>query len=262
MDGIIKYIKVDLYRCFLSKRFVIAVVIILGVLLLGVQEAEKGYFDADVYSYFIFTMQMAPHLLIFSGAAFAYAGSFCEDREHCYIRNEVMRGNKKSFVAARVVTVFLSAQIAVTLGAAIFACILHFFHPWALPNTTNTYETALEAGIFHGLSKGGYHFLYFVLWGLCYGTLAGILSVVSTWISLYISNTVLMLISPVVIYYFLDHLYSNFFTATTYGINIFFTIECCWTQNTRLAVLVMLMSSLSVMLLFGYLIYGRLKREV
>lgn len=121
MDKIIKYIKVDLYRCFLSKRFVTAVVIILVVLLLGVQEAEKGYFDADVYSYFLFTMQMTPHFLIFSGAAFAYAGSFCEDREHCYIRNEVMRGNKKSFVVARVVTVFLSAQIVVMLGSAAFA---------------------------------------------------------------------------------------------------------------------------------------------
>lgn len=262
MDEIVKYIKVDLYRCFLSKRFVTAVVIIVGVLLLSVQEAEQGYFDADVYSYFLFTMEMTPHLLIFSGAAFAYAGSFCEDREHCYIRNEVMRGNKKSFVAARVVTVFLSAQIAVTLGAAIFACILHFFHPWALPDTTNMYETVLEAGIFQGLSKGGYHFLYFVLWGLCYGAFAGILSIVSTWISLYISNTVLMLISPVVIYYFLDILYSKFFTATTYGINIFFTIEYCWTQNTGMAVFVILMISLSAMLLFGCLIYSRLKKEV
>lgn len=227
MDGIVKYIKVDLYRCFLSKRFVIAVLIILGVLLFGVQEAEKDSSNADVYFYFLFTMDMAPHLLIFSGAAFAYAGSFCEDREYRYIRNEVMRGNKKSFVAARVVTVFLSAQIAVTLGAAIFACILRFFHPWALPNTTNMYETAVEAGIFHGLSKGGYHFLYFVFWGLCYGAFAGILSVVSTWISLYISNTVLMLISPVVICYFSDHLYSKFFPVNTHGIHILFTINEC-----------------------------------
>lgn len=262
MDEIVKYIKVDLYRCFVSKRFVTAVVIILVVLLLGVQEAKQGYFDVDVYSYFLFTMQMTPHLLIFSGAAFAYAGSFCEDREHCYIRNEVMRGNKKSFVAARVVTVFLSAQIAVMLASSIFACILHFFHPWVITNRTNMYETVVEEGIFRGLPMRGYHFLYFVLWGLVYGVLAGILSVVSTWISLYISNTVLMLISPVVIFYFFDVLYSKIFQATSYGINIFFTIEYCWTQNTGMAVFVILMIALSAMLLFGCLIYQRMKKEM
>lgn len=71
-----------------------------------------------------------------------------------------------------------------------------------------------------------------------------------------------MLISPVVIYYFLEILYSKFFPVTTHGINILFTINECWTQNTGMAVLVLLMIALSVMLLFGYLIYGRLKKEV
>lgn len=261
MDEVIKYIKVDLYRCFLSRRFAIAVIIILGILLLGLQEAEQGYFEADVYSYFLFTMEMTPHILIFSGAAFAYAGSFCEDREHWYIRNEVMRGNKKSFVAARIVTVFLSAQVAVMLGSTIFAYILHFFYPWAKANTTGMYECVVEMGIFRGLPIRGYHFLYFVLWGLVYGVLAGILSVVSTWISLYISSRALMLISPVVIFYFLDQWGGKLFPETTYGLNILFSCDYCWTQNTGKAVIVLIMIALLAMLLFGCLIYSKLKKE-
>lgn len=259
MKNFFKYLKVDLYRCFLSIRFVSAVVISISILLVASLEANAGFFNPDVYSLFLYTMYTLPHILIMSGAAFAYAGSICEDMEHLYIRNEIMRGTKKSFVAARILTIFLSAQSVVTIGCTLFAVILRIWYPWVIEKDGNMYEITIESGLFGELPAGGFHLPYFVLWGVVYGILAGVLALIASWLSLYIPNKTLMLISPVVIFYFLEQLSVKIFPQYV-GLEIFFTIDFCWTQNTGMAMLVVISVAVLGMLLFGCLIYNKLKK--
>ena len=259
MKNFFKYLKVDLYRCFCSFRFFVAVVVVVGILLLGLQETNMGYENQDVFSYFIFTMCMMPHMLILSAAEIAYGGSLFEDLEHTFIRSEIMRGNLRSFVVSRVIMIFLSAQCVVAIGTTIFTAILHMLHPWVIKENSGMYEMVLNNGMFCTLVENEHYFLCFSLWGIIYGVLAGVLAVVSTWISLYIPSRMLMLVSPVVVYYFVEVFVGNHIIES-FDLSLLFTIDYCWTSNTGIAMLVLIAIAVISISFFGYLIYRKLKR--
>ena len=255
----ISYLRVDLYRCFVNWRFWAAVLVIFAVLLGSLRERIANVGGKDVYGNFLNTVGLAPALLIFSGSMIAFTGSLCEDREHKYIQNMILRGSIKSYLAARLVVLFIAAQMSVTIGGSLFALLLRCFYPWAAPGTTNDYEIALHSSIFSGLVENEHHFLFFVLWNLIQGIFAGILAVISAWISLYIPSRVMILAAPVVLYYFLDVLVGTLFPGGQ--IMLFFSIDYGWTTDRTKALLAITGITLGSVVLFGCLIYKKLTGE-
>lgn len=95
-----------------------------------------------------------PAMMIFVCAAIAFADSFCEDMEHKYVMQQVIRGNAGAYVLARMLTVFLAAMFSAAAGLFLFANILHFRLAWVEEAAAYVPENKGENLWIKG--KGGY----------------------------------------------------------------------------------------------------------
>lgn len=70
----------------------------------------------------------------------------------------------------------------------------------------NQYDFLMQSGSFRFFLKNNMFIPYFFMWGIQYGMLAGVLAVLSAYVSLFINNKMLVLATPFLCYYFIDFL--------------------------------------------------------
>lgn len=203
------YLKTDLKRLLCSPRPAVSVLLTVAVLFFAVFEGIDLH--AGVLYVFSLVMYGMPAMMIFVCAAIAFADSFCEDMEHKYVMQQVIRGNAGAYVLARMLTVFLAAMFSAAAGIFLFANILHFRLAWVEEAGMEQYNNLLGMGTLKGFLENRRFELYFICYGLQYGFLAGILSLWASWLSLYISNRMLVLAAPMILYYFADYLLAGLF---------------------------------------------------
>lgn len=252
----IKYFKIDCRRMVLSFRFWGAVMLIPCILLFAVFEDIS--FESDVFGIFSIVMYSIPSVLILLCGTLVFATGFCEDMEHKYIIQQTIRGNIKSYVMARIISIFMGALIVTAFGLFLYAWILHIWLPWT--GVSGIYEDWLEAGGFKVLLETHHYGLYFLLYGIQYGAMVGILALWASYISLFVSNSMLVLSFPLIGYYFFDKIYAVLFPELP-GVSLLFTLSFNLFQNERMEILIIIGISLVHIVLLSWLFTRQIRRR-
>lgn len=203
------YLRADFKRLLSSGKLIWSVALTVAVLLLATLEGID--FHAGVLYVFSLVMYGMPAMMILICGALAFADSLCEDAEHHYMRQQIIRGEAGVYVLARLCSIFLSAFVATALGIFLFANILHLRLNWVETGGLQHYEGLLRGGGLRIFLKNRAFAWYFLCYGLQYGLLSGILSLWASYLSLYIANRMLVLAAPAILYYFTDYVLEGLF---------------------------------------------------
>lgn len=208
MKKFCSYLRADLKRLLCSPKLIMSALLAVGALLLGMLEGID--LNTDVLYVFSLTMYGVPAMMILVCGALPFADSLCGDMEHKYVVQQLIRGNPGAYLSARVCSIFLSAMLTTAFGIFLFANILHLRLAWT-DVSSQQYDHLLRAGGLRIFLRSQQFELYFLCYGIQYGLLAGILSLWASYLSLYIANRMLILASPLILYYFADYLLEGLF---------------------------------------------------
>ncbi|MDE6619916.1 MAG: hypothetical protein K2K74_05375 [Lachnospiraceae bacterium] len=255
----IKNIKSDFARAFTSPGFWIGIPGVLAVLLSGA--FDSGFGRNTVIHVLWYSTDIVQFLLVMVFGAMPFAGAVCEDLEYGYIHWIVIRSSLKDYCISRVITVLASSICAYTAGMMLFTVILKTRCEW-FDEQDSVYQSAVNSGSFRTILQGGHFYLYVFLFSLQMGMMIGMLSLISVYISLYITNKLLVLSIPVMAYYFMTH-----YLTAAFPQNIFFNLDYIFSGKKNVfdndmmsfayAVLIMLLFSACL----TWLIYLRLRRR-
>lgn len=196
----IHYFSMDVWRCVSSGKIAVGAVGVCLVLLF----ASGNQVLSTVFGVYTGVLYGMPFLVTMAFCAFPYADSFCEDFEAKYMNMALVRGNLRRYVLSKAVVIFFSSVVTMILGSCLYVVLLHIRLPWGMDNfDEGVLSTLIEFGGFRYFLRNGNHMIYFILTGLQLGLLAGILSMFASYISLYISNKLLVMSVPLIGYYLL-----------------------------------------------------------
>lgn len=192
------YLKIDLQRAFGTWRFVIGVIGVCFALLYNSFGSLSviGWL-CNISGNAVLIMAM----FVFSG--YPYAGVFCEDLEHHFDRQMIIRGDIFPYTCSKIAVVFMSAAVTALVGFLITVLVI-------------TLELGIpEEEVINSCLDNCYS-LYrqlalerrFILFTLCTGAhlaaLSGVLAVIGLLCSLFIKNRMLVYIMPVAFLYIED----------------------------------------------------------
>lgn len=259
MKKICYYLKADVKRLLCSARLVLSVLLSVGVLLIAALEGI--YWDAGVLYVFSLVMYGMPAMMILICGAAAFADSFCEDMEHKYLTQQLLRGNVGAYVSARMLSIFFAAMLTTALGTFLFVNILHLRLAWVEASGVEQYESLLRAGGLRGLLGSGRFELYFFCYGMQYGALTGILSLWASYLSFYISNRMLVLAAPMILYYFTDYLLAGIFPGKI-NLGLLFSAANNLFSNDFLAVFLVAVIAIMNFILLKPLLARKIGRKI
>lgn len=188
------YFLADLRRLWKGYEVYAAILGVAATLFFSMESRELKNGNV-MFSYFYAT-EMSGFMIAYVFCAFPYAASLCEDLEHKYVRYQTVRGSLKRYVASKVGVVYLSSVLAMVLGSMLFVAYCRTQGPWVNEEDIGPYVN----GVYESLVESGHYGWYCAFYALQLGFLAAILSVLSAFFSLYITNKVTVFILPVVIY--------------------------------------------------------------
>ncbi len=259
MKKICFYLKADIKRLLCSPRPILSVLLTVGVLLAAALEGI--YWDAGVLYVFSLVMYGMPAMMILICGSVAFADSFCEDMEHKYLMQQLFRGNVGAYVSARMLSIFLAAMLTTALGIFVFVNILHLRLAWVGTSGVEQYESLLRAGGLRGLLEGRRFELYFLCYGVQYGVLSGILSLWASYLSFYISNRMLVLAAPMILYYFADYLLAGLFPGKV-NLGLIFSASNNLFSNDLFAVSVVIVAAILNFILLKPLMEWRMRGKI
>lgn len=256
--SLLSYIKVDMYRCFCSWKFLAAII---GVILVSIIAIYSE--DSDINStiqIFCFVEGSMSSLLIMIFAAVPYADCFCDDYENKNNFLQIIRGNLKKYFFSKTLIIVISAIFTTIIGLIIFAIILRSFTPWFTNN-------GIDGGIAKMSAIGKYivsgNYLTFIfLYSLQLSIYLAVLSLIASFISLFISNRLLVLSTPIVASRIL-----SYYSGIIFGKNAFTIGQLCnaekglWGNNIKSYVYPILIAIIMIVFVQA-LIYLKLKRRV
>ncbi len=206
------YFFTDLRRCFLSRLWCAGIVGVAFFLFFSLE--NMGIVNKNIVSAYIFSTNMSGAVISFVFCALPYATSFSEDQEYRYVLYSAARGSLKSYVFAKAAVIYLSSVLAMMGGTLLFLLLCRTQVPW-MDWEQDSYGVALAGGYGHLLSEGR-PLLYCMVSALHMGLLAGVLSLMSAFCSIYLSNKVLVLLMPFLLVTFLASVDTGVFSVRMY----------------------------------------------
>ena len=111
-------------------KFLISIALMICVLLFSTLEGIA--LDTNVLYVFSIVMYGMPAMMILVCGAIAFADSFCEDIEHKYVMQQVIRGDIEVYVSARIFSIFSVTMLSVTFGMFLFKFVIIYILPYLL----------------------------------------------------------------------------------------------------------------------------------
>lgn len=195
----------DFCRAFFSLKFILALIGTISVLFVTL--IDNISCRSDVVSVFFLVEFSNFSLMILITSAYAYADAICEDIEHKYISQIVVRNNRVNYVFSKVITIFLSAFVCTVIAYVVYSYLLRLRMPWFTSDSTS--EFLLQTKMYDSLIKRRLYPLYFMALGIRKGMLAGVFAVFASYFSLYVKSKTFVLATPFFGYYFLDSILSS-----------------------------------------------------
>lgn len=191
------YFFTDIRRLLKSYRWLAGSIGVAMALFWSLEDQlfQKGFINGNVLSTYVSSTLMTGSLIAYAFCAFPFAGIYPEDWEHKYIRYGVIRGNLKAYVAAKTIVIYISSLGVMLFGTLLFLSLCRTQIPWT---DWNLDQYGIElSGCYGNILQQGYAILYCGLYSLNMGLVAGVLSNMAALCSVFISNTVLVYIFPV-----------------------------------------------------------------
>lgn len=237
----IRYVRTDFRRIWKSPRIYGAIA---GIVLVFFYSLEKkGLRNSVLESYIASVTGSGIHIAaVFCAGAFAT--SLCEDFEHRYAYYEVIRGDSKKYLRARVIVIYLSAVLAMVAGTMIFCCVSSLFVPWV--RVADSVYNLTQNGCYKSLILSGHYLVYCLLFSLQLGMYLAILAVAASFLSLFTANMGLILSFPLLLDQFLVELPSN----NILSFAAFFPIPARYETDWQSFLYLLFLSAASVCLLY------------
>jgi len=178
---------------FLHQPFWLIAVIGVAVSLQVASRVNHGY---GVIFQLEFAAQMTPAIFTYIFCALAFSQTIAEDLENRYVRYYLIRESRTRYVASKTWIIFAGAMLCMMAGTVVFVLVCRVRMPWI---EQISIEEGFE-GAYVSLLRNGHCFLYCVLYSFHLGLLAGILSVISAFMSLFVRNKVMTLALPALLY--------------------------------------------------------------
>lgn len=198
------YLTCEFRRAFLSYKFLIGIIGVAFAQILSIYKIAG--INTSVYATYVSAVYFIPYSLSFIFCTVPYAQSFCEDIEHGYIRQIALRKDLKFYIKTRVVFICLSSIVTMILGTLIFISIVHMKVPW-LSKDDHLNQDFLAVICL----KTDHYILYFILRAFFWGLLAGILAVLSAYLSLFWLNKLFVISIPFFVLYALIYFMRTLF---------------------------------------------------
>lgn len=247
-----KYLKADSYRVISSWKFYVGILMSAFICLIS----AWGYYGGSVINGFHYMSWRSTYTLVYALAAVPFAGVFIEDEAHKFYNLFVLRGSLKKYVWSKVFVCFFSSVLVVGFGSLLCCFLVHIKLPWS--NLDADRQGAYEMYTCFGfLLKQNLLPLYIFCYASMRGLLAGILSVLSQWLSLYAENQLFAVALPMSAYYFLINILPE-------PLNIYDIFEASVNMVDSVALkipIALFVSAVSVLLL-EYLIEKKLSKEI
>lgn len=254
-----RYLILDMKRAFISWKFLGGIA---GVfLVLGFAALETKQWHISVLNAFSLIVYSMPFLLTLIFTTFVFGQCFCEDIAHRYIRLLIIRGNIKTYVLSKVITIFFSSMITMTVGIFLFVLVLHVKYPW-INLEESTYEALLMDGSFRYFLSNKNFLLYFFSCGVQYGLLAGLMSVFAALFSLIYHDTLFVLSIPLVLWYCIQYYGAALFSSAKLNLNFIYDIQYNVWDNDICSFLYACFVAAVIGMLLGVIIYKLIKRQV
>lgn len=206
------YLKSDIQRLYKSRAWYIGMLGVTCALFFSLE--GRGFENDCVVFTYVFAMDLSGALITYVFCAVPFATVFSEDLEHKYMRYEAIRGNFKSYVISKCVVIYVSAVLTMLCGSLIFLLFCRAQIPWV--NWESTDLLPERVGCYGSFIENGHYFIYCMLYALHLGMLAGVLSLMAAFGSMFIANRMLVLVLPVLLQMMLYSVIHG------YGINVFY----------------------------------------
>lgn len=193
----VHFLSSDLKRLFKGYALYVSIIGVAVSLFFSLERI--GLVNDDVLSTYNFATNMSGMMIAYVFCAFPYATSLCEDMEYHYIRYGIARGSLKKYVLSKISVIYVTSILVMVLGSILFLLLCRTQGPW-VNSDSDSFKDAMMGGLFGGLIKTGHYALYCVCSALRLGLLAGVFSALAAFLSLFITNKVMVLVLPVLVY--------------------------------------------------------------
>lgn len=193
------YFGIELIRGLKSWKFPAAVVCTVLFWLLTIQGRSPSSIVDSIGS---ITTGGIGNMFVWAFPTIVCAASVCEDLEHRYIWQMLLRGEESVYRHAKLASVFLSAWLTMFLGYWLYIGVQTFQIPLA--------DTHVGAVV--GIYARYYDqpLLYLLLTGMQLSTMAATLAVVSLTVSTFIQNKMVIYVTPTLFLYIEDLIFMRF----------------------------------------------------
>lgn len=202
MFVLMRGIRNNFIRCFKGYRFILGILGVVGVFMLSL---VGPYDEIRVIHSFVDSFPSITFLIVIMFCSLPYASGLCEDLENNYYRSELVRNKLGVMILSKVIVIFSSAVITMFIGSLIFTFLLGLRYEWGVLEYKADYLLDISDMI-----KNNQLVLYVAVTAYKVGTLFGVLALLSTAISLFIRNKLIIYAAPAVVWYLIVDLSGKF----------------------------------------------------
>ena len=191
------YLKTDIRRLIKNYPIYLGIVGVAISMWFSLEDSAftEGMVNGNALDTYDLAVGMSGIMIAYVFCAFSYATVFCEDLEYKYARYSINRGNTWKYVVSKAVVVYGSSVITMVLGSLLFVASIRLKIPW----TSEGLQDICMEGMYGSLIAGEHYWSYVFLCALQMGMLAGTLSLAASFLSMFVSNKMLILITPILI---------------------------------------------------------------
>ena len=191
------YLKTDIRRLIKNYPIYLGIVGVAISMWFSLEDSAftEGMVNGNALDTYDLAVGMSGIMIAYVFCAFSYATVFCEDLEYKYARYSINRGNTWKYVVSKAVVVYGSSVITMVLGSLLFVASIRLKIPW----TSEGLQDIFMEGMYGSLIAGEHYWSYVFLCALQTGMLAGTLSLAASFLSMFVSNKMLILITPILI---------------------------------------------------------------
>jgi len=255
MLALIRGIRNNFIRCFKGYRFILGILGVIGVFILSLLDYKT---EIRVIHVFTDSFQTITFLIVIMFCSLPYASSLCEDLENNYYRQELARHKLSVMILSKAVVIFFSAVLTMFIGSLIFTFLLGLRYKWGILESYS--DLLLDIS---DMIKNNQLVLYIAVTAYKVGTLYGVLALLSTAISLFIRNKLIVYAAPAILWHLIVDISGKF-----QGKPLYLEIYCIFSPDYNVwnnEWLTLLWSNLVALILAMFLtvfIYIRFKRVI
>lgn len=155
----------------------------------------------EVCSLYVDVSTSAFSVLAYVFCAVPFSTAFCEDMEHGYVKQVLIRSRKWKYVLSKLSACFVSAVITFFGGNLLFIFIESMRYPF-VDISGNYFDSPLGGREMVRLFQSGHYVLYLVIKIFVSSLWGGVLASVAACVSLYLKNKMAVICTPMLVHYF------------------------------------------------------------